>query len=92
MTNSIQSEYIENECFQMTNFIQSGRIQIECFWVRCLYSMAVNARAGSESDDESSEDGCVEEPLDGVDDDVEQMSTGGDEAAVDDATTNKHLP
>ena len=54
--------------------------------------MAVNARACSESDDESSEDGCVEEPLDGVDDDVEQTSTGGDEAAVDDATTNKHLP
>ncbi len=68
MTNSIQSEYIQIECFRMTNFIQSGHIQIECFWVRCLYSMAVNARAGSESDDESSEDGCVEEPLDGVDD------------------------
>ena len=59
---------IEIECFRMMNFIQSGRIQIECFWVQCLYSMAVNARAGSESDDESSEDGCVEEPLDGVDD------------------------
>ncbi len=39
--------------------------------------MVVNPRAGSESD-ESSEEGCVEEPLDGVDDDVEQTSTGGD--------------
>ena len=31
--------------------------------------------------------------MDGVDDDGEQTSTGGDEAAVavDDATTNKHL-
>jgi len=47
MTNSIQSEYIQIECFRMTNFIQSGCIQIECFWVRCLYSMAVNACAGS---------------------------------------------
>ena len=53
--------------------------------------MHVQAQSLSESDDESSEDGCVEEPLDGVDDDVEQMFTGGDEAAVDDATTNKHL-
>ena len=50
--------------------------------------MTVNtprAAGSSESDDDSLEDDCVGETLDDVDDDVEQMSTGGDESADDDA-------
>ena len=73
---TIESEYIQIECFLTANIIQSGCIQIECSFIHCIsnlffnhYSMSVNtprAAGYSESDDDSSEDGCVGEILDDV--------------------------
>ena len=53
----------------------------------------VNACARSEPDDESSEDGCVESLHDDNSNAVEEkLLGGGNEAAIDAATTNKYLP
>ena len=108
---TIESEYIEIECFLTANIIQSGCIQIECSFIHCIsnlffnhYSMSVNtprAAGYSESDDDSSEDGCVGEKSDDKDENYENMSTGGDESADGDefadgdesaeqGTTEKH--
>ena len=71
-----QSEYIQIECFRVTNVFNLNTFKLNVFSFK--------------GDDESSEDGLnVESEYSDEEQSAENTYLGGDEAAVDDATTSK---
>ena len=90
MSYTIQSEYIQIECFCVTlliNFDVSKLNVLDVFKLNVFNFARMAARAG---DDESSEDGLNEESESSDEEQFDENTyLGGDEAAVDDATTTK---
>ena len=86
----IQSEYIQIECFRVANVFNLNTFILNVSDVLKLNVFSFNSMAIRAGDDESSEDGLnVESEYSDEEQSAENTYLGGDEAAVDDATTSK---
>ena len=84
----IQSEYIQIECFCVSNLFNLNTFKLNVLGVFKLNVFSFNSMVLRAGDDKSSEDGLNVESSDD-EQSAEKTYLGGDEAAVDDASTSK---
>ena len=88
--NCVQSEYIQFECFRVSKLFNLNTCKLNVLGIFKLNVFSLNSMALRAGDDESSEDGLnVESESFDEEQSAANAYLGGDEAAVDDATTSK---